>query len=157
MQIKIKNKKQLALTSQDISAVLKQLDQQLDQLKKTWDSQNPPATPSWWHLNRARMVRGTKFIIESLDKMILLTEDLIPAGSDKKAAVTLIAARLFDYIVVAAFPIWLKPFAPAIRGVIINIVVSNTIDFIVQKYNQGIWKKDVNNAQQTQIRRQARR
>lgn len=154
MQIR---KKKLALTGQDISSVLRQLDAQLDQLKAKWDSQNPTAAPSWWRMNRERLVRGTQFIIDSLDRTILFIEDLVPAGSDKKAAVTLIAARLFDYIVVAALPIWLKPFAPAIRGVVINIVVSNTIDFIVKKYNQGIWKKDVNNAQtQAQYRRTRR-
>jgi hypothetical protein len=139
-------KKKLALTRQDVSAVLKHLDDNLSQLKKRWDGQNQ-GIPSWWGLNKDRLVRGTKFIIESLDKMILLTEDLIPEGSDKRTAVLFVTTKLFDYTVARALPIWLWPFVPIIRSIIINVIVANTVDFIVNKYNQGIWKKDVNNAQ----------
>ncbi len=137
------------LTASDIDAVLKQLDGYLAALKQNWDaeSQGLP-TRSWWSINRLRLAGGVQYIIDSLDKLVLFVEDLIPTGSDKKSAVVSLLDKLFDYVVAPAFPIWLKPFTPAIRRIIIDIVVSNMIEFVVGKYNKGIWKKDVNNATQ---------
>lgn len=140
------NKKQL--TADEIQEVLHQIDGHLENLKYQWDQQNT-VKPSWWKMNMLRLINGTDFIIHSLDHMIQWVEDLIPAGKDKKAAVTLVAGKLFDYIVAAAFPIWLKPFALVIRKIVIDIVISNIIDFIVAKYNEGVWKKDVPDAQET--------
>ncbi len=134
------------LTPQDIDAVLKQLDAYLANLKQQWDQVPLPAA-SWWSMNRVRLATGVQFLIECLDKLVLFVEDLIPAGTDKKAAVITLLDKLFNYVVVQAFPIWLRPFAPAIREIIVNIVISKMIDFIVSKYGKGIWKKDVNNAQ----------
>lgn len=131
-----KNVKQL--TADEIQVVLNQVDDFLDNIKKQWDdTNNSPRT--WWRVNTIHLMNGTQFIINSLDHMIQWVEDLLPAGKDKKATVTLMAAKLFDYIVVQAFPIWLKPFAPAIKTIIINIVISSIVDFIVDKYKNGIW------------------
>ena len=71
--------------------------------------------------------------------MILFVEKIIPQGSDKKFAVVTIVDRLFDHIALTAFPIWLKPFAPIIKKIVIDIIVSSLIDFIVSKYRNGYW------------------
>jgi hypothetical protein len=135
------------LTKDEIQDILHQLDGLLDNLRHQWDQENT-IKPSWWKMNSVRLIKGTQFIIRSLDHMIQWVEDLIPTGTDKKAAVTLMVGKLFDYIVAAAFPIWLRPFAPIIRKIVIDIIIGNIIDFIVAKYNEGIWKKDVNDAQE---------
>lgn len=137
------------LTASDIDTVIKQLDGYLAALKQNWDGQaRGLPTRSWWSINRLRLAGGVQFIIDSLDKLVLFVEDLIPTGSDKKSAVVSILDKLFDYVIAPALPIWLKPFIPVIRGIIIDIVISNMIEFVVGKYNKGIWKKDVNNATQ---------
>jgi hypothetical protein len=133
------------LTALDIDAILKKLDAYLVSLQKQWDAR-PHSPSSWWRLNKVRLSQGVQFLIECLDKLVLFVEDLIPAGTDKKAAVILILDKLFDYVVSPALPIWLKPFAPIIKDVVINFVISSIIDLIVSKYNKGIWKKDVTNA-----------
>lgn len=146
------------LTASDIDAVIKQLDGYLATLKQNWDAQAAGLpTRSWWSINRLRLAGGVQYIIETLDKLILFVEDLIPAGSDKKSAVVSILDKLFDYVIAPALPIWLKIFVPAIRGIVIDIVISNMIEFVVGKYNKGIWKKDVNNATQKNYRPPLRR
>ena len=84
-------------------------------------------------------MKSTIFMMEVIDESILLAEKIIPTGTDKKAAVMTIASRLFDYIVIQAFPIWLQPFSGQIKSFVINILVSYLIDFIVAKYNAGFW------------------
>lgn len=138
------------LTADEIQDILQQVDGFLARIREQWDQENDTSA-SWWRLNRLRLVKGTQFIIDSLDQMIQWVEDLIPSGTDKKAAVTLMAGKLFDYIVGSALPIWLKPFSGIIREIVINVVVSNAIDFIVRKYNDGIWKKDASDG--TQIKK----
>jgi hypothetical protein len=130
------------LTALDINAILKKLDDYLVSLQKQWDAQ-PHSPSSWWRLNRVRFSQGVQFLIECLDKLVLFVEDLIPAGTDKKAAVISLLDKLFDYVVTPCLPIWLKPFAPIIKDIVINFVISSIIDLIVSKYNKGIWKKDV--------------
>jgi len=137
------------LSGDDIQSILQQVDGFLDRIRQQWDQENTTGT-SWWRLNRLRLVKGTQFITDSLDTMIQWVEDLIPSGADKKAAVLMMAGKLFDYIVGSALPIWLKPFAGMIREIVINVVIGNAIDFIVRKYNNGIWKKD---ADATQLKR----
>ena len=90
-------------------------------------------------LNKNYIFECAVFIINILDELILFVEEIIPQGSDKKIAVLTIVARLFDHIVLKAFPIWLKPFAPIIKKIIIEIIVNSLIDFIVSKYRNGYW------------------
>jgi hypothetical protein len=46
---------------------------------------------------------------------------------------------IYDYIVVQALPFWLKPFSTRLRSLIIDTVMSIAIDWIVSKYNNGVW------------------
>lgn len=130
------------LTASEVDAVLKKLDAHLISLRQQWDAQ-AHSTIRWWSLNRVRFKEGTQFLIDCLDKLVLFVEDLIPAGTDKKAAVILLLDKLFDYVVAPCLPIWMRPFAPFIKDIMINFMISSMIDFIVSKYNKGIWKKDV--------------
>lgn len=135
------------LSVSEIQDILQNVESFLGNIKQHWDMTNTTSS-SWWSLSRLRLVSGTQFIISHLDSMIQWVEDLIPSGTDKKAAVLMMAGKLFDYIIVTALPIWLKPFAGIIRDIVINVVIGNAIDFIVGKYNDGIWKKDETDAPQ---------
>jgi hypothetical protein len=135
------------LSVSEIQDILQNVESFLGNIKQHWDMTNTTSS-SWWSLSRLRLVSGTQFIISHLDSMIQWVEDLIPSGTDKKAAVLMMAGKLFDYIIGTALPIWLKPFAGIIRDIVINVVIGNAIDFIVGKYNDGIWKKDETDAPQ---------
>ena len=50
---------------------------------------------------------------------------------------------LYDYIVREALPIWMRPFAGKIKEYVINVLVSASIDWIVSKYREGIWKDKI--------------
>lgn len=129
------------LTIDEIQEVIHKLDQYLVDLKTRWDQENP-GNRSWWKITNTYLITATVFIINILDELIVFVEGIIPAGDDKKAAVTAIVSKLFDYIVVQAFPIWLKPFAPIIKDIIVNIIVGKLIDYIVEKYNAGFWNME---------------
>lgn len=130
------------LTTDEIQDVIAKLDQYLVDLKARWDQENP-GNHSWWKIPKSYLVSSTIFIINILDELIVFVEGIIPAGDDKKAAVTAILLKLFDYIVVQAFPIWLKPVAPIIKDIVVNIIVGKLIDYIVDKYNAGMWNMEV--------------
>lgn len=132
------------LTADEIQEVIHKLDRYLADLKARWDQENP-GNHSWWKITQTYLVTSTMFIINILDELIVFVEGIIPAGDDKKAAVMAIVGKLFDYIVVQAFPVWLRPFAPTIKDIIVNIIVGNLINYIVNKYKAGFWNMEVDN------------
>lgn len=131
-----------SLGTDEVQEVLNSVEAFLENLKAEWNDSDDPGKAGWFFINKVRLVTGTIFIIDSLDRMIQFVEDLIPAGEDKKAAVMLVVGNLYDYIVVQAFPIWLKPFSGAIRKVIVEILIGSMIDFFVGKYRAGAWNMD---------------
>lgn len=129
------------LSTDEIQEVLNKLEDYLNDLKARWDSEGV-TEKGWLFTARTRLVKGVAFLINCLDELIQFVEDLIPEGKDKKAAVISVLEKLYDYTVAQAFPIWLMPFAPAIKKIVINIVISVAIDFVVGKYNAGIWNME---------------
>lgn len=140
------------LTSLEVQDVLQKLEAYLGDLKSRWDQENP-GNQSYFKLSNYYLISSTKFLVECLDELIIFVEDVIPNGSDKKQAVLTIASRMFDYIVVQAFPFWLKPFTSIIKEVIVNVIVSNLIDYIVNKYNSGYWqmKQEATNGEEGKV------
>lgn len=130
------------LTALEMQSVLDKLEAYLVDLKSRWDQENTKR--SWWRITRTYLVRSSIFLIDSVDELIQFVETIIPEGADKKTAVLSILSKMFDYIVVNAFPFWLRPAAPTIKAVVIDIIISHLIDFIVGKYNAGYWKKEKN-------------
>lgn len=127
------------LSNVEIQGVISQLESYLNDLKTRWNNEQEEKT-SWFSISKSYLFKGTKFIIGCLDELILFVEDLIPEGKDKKQTVMIMVNKLFDYIVIQAFPFWLKPFVKVIKEIVINILISNLIDYIVDKYNSGYWK-----------------
>lgn len=116
------------------------LQEYLKNLVEKWTEQKETVSKKWFSFNNLQTVKITNFLLQSLDGLIQFVEPLIPSGTDKKLAVMTAAGQLFDFISKEAFPIILTPFVPMIRKVIIDILISNAIDFFVSKYNEGSWK-----------------
>jgi hypothetical protein len=72
------------------------------------------------------------------DLIVYLVEHEIP-GSDKKATVLKAMSTIYDTVVHPALPFFARPFGRLIKNFIINVAVSNAIDWIVAKYNAGSW------------------
>ena len=129
------------LSTDEIQDVLRNLEEYLNDLKMRWDNEGVNEK-GWLFVARTRLVKGTAFIINCLDELIQFVENLIPDGKDKKAAVLSILGKLFDHVIYEAFPVWLKPFAPVIKKIVLDVIVGVAIDFIVGKYNTGIWNME---------------
>lgn len=130
------------LNAMEMQTVLDKLESYLVDLKSRWDQETE--SKSWWKITRTYLVKSTIFLIDSIDELVLFVENIIPEGSDKKLAVLTLLGKMFDYIVVNAFPFWLRPLAPTIKTIVIDIIISHLIDFIVGKYNAGFWQKGTN-------------
>lgn len=91
--------------------------------------------------NKLFLNNATHFLLNCLDKSINLVEDIFLEGKDKKSAVLLIMAYLYENIIYKNLPIYLKPFATVIRMFFVQVLSSILIDFIVNKYNEGSWNK----------------
>ena len=81
----------------------------------------------------------TNFLMRALDDFIVAVDSSNILGEDKKATVLFATERLYDYIIREAMPIWMVPFAGAVKNYIIYVLVSSAIDWIVSKYKDG-WK-----------------
>ena len=131
----MKNKQ---LTADELQQVIQSVSQYLGDLKSRWDSEKPESK-GWLGVSREYLVKGTLFILKSVDEMIQYVEGIIPSGKDKKETVIIVAGSLFDYIIADCLPIWMKPMKSTIRKIMIDIIVGELIDFIVEKYKSGVW------------------
>lgn len=122
------------------------LDEKVTALKAQWNEKYPEKKPSWWKIWKTAETHLTaivSFILSSVDDLILALfkfEEM--SGADKKATVLAASATLYDYIARETLPIWLQPFAKQIRYIIIYIMLSYMIDFIVDKYKNGLWREN---------------
>lgn len=116
------------------------LEQFLEDLKLRWDSANIFGK-NWIFLNYKQIANSIAFMLDCLDELIQFVENLFPEGSLKKAAVISVLSKLYDYTIGRCLPIWAQPFSMAIKQIVL-IAFSLLIDFIVRKYNSGIWRKD---------------
>lgn len=107
-----------------------------------WD-QTKAVAPWWKFWNKGvSLVPVTNFLLKCLDDLIAYVDDVVEAnGADKKATVLWAVGQIYDYIVKEAMPLWAKPFASSIRNYIINTLISSAIDWIVDKYRNGEWRK----------------
>lgn len=111
----------------------------IDGLKKKWDAVKEALGSG----SRVSLVYVTKFLLGTLDGLIVFVDGMMGGenGADKKATVLAAVAVLYDYVVAATIPLWLRPFAKSIKMFIIYTVMSIAIDWIVSKYNAGTWRK----------------
>ena len=130
------------LSADEIQNVLEKLEDYISDLQKRWDQENVEKK-SWWKLNTKYLISSTLFLINALDEIIVFVEGLIPDRQQKKETTLKIVSKLFDYVVAAAFPLWLSPFSCIIKKIIIDVIIDSLINYIVSKYNNGSWNKEV--------------
>lgn len=106
----------------------------------TWDENKVES--KWWQFwKKVSFISVTNFLLKSLDDLINYVDNLIARNVDKKATVIDAITRLYDKIIFQAMPIWLKPFSPLIRKIVIDQIMSAAIDYFVSKYHDGSWNK----------------
>jgi hypothetical protein len=106
-----------------------------------WTEENPK--PQWWKFwGKGHIVyKATRFILDALDILIIAVEKELASGPEKKAAVLAACAFIYDFIVANALPLWAKPFSSKIRAFIIYVLIATAIDWMVEKYRNGLWKQ----------------
>lgn len=117
------------------------IDNFIESMKKLWDTtkQKSEWYKPWQKVNFTPI---TDFLLKCLDDLIAYVDTLMFAsGADKKATVLNAIGNIYDHIVREAFPLWMMPFSGVIRTYIISILISTAIDWIVEKYRKGDWRK----------------
>ena len=130
---------------------LSDIDDYVNKVIENWKEEYVLKDASWWQWwkkTSVGFVEITAYILNSLDSMIKFVDNIIESGPDKKATVMSSVEKVYDFIVTNALPFWLRPWNPAIKAFIFNIVISYTIDFIVDKYRNGVWSTDDEESQE---------
>jgi len=117
------------------------VQQYTEELKTKWDAEVPQADIPWWKFweNHTTCHKVTLFLLNCMDLLILEVDKLALMGKEKKAVVLSVINGLYDYIIQGVIPIWAKPFAPTIKNYIVNVIISDAIDFTVSKYHSAVW------------------
>lgn len=108
-----------------------------DNLKKKWDTFKSSLDKT----TKITLVQVTKFLLFSLDELVLLVGTFNRTGADKKAMVLSVLSVVYDYVIKEMLPLWLLPFAGGLKGFVIYTLMSIAVDWIVSKYNSGNWGK----------------
>lgn len=144
--------KMLSIESNPVGEVqeVKEIENLVNALAITWDEKKESVdkTPWWkfWKSSRLGLVAVTNFLLVALDNLVNYIDDKLESGPDKKATVLASIEKLYDYVIKEAMPMWLKPLSPAIKNLIINVVISSAIDFVVDKYRNGNWRSELDEA-----------
>jgi len=109
------------------------VDHYVEELIKEWD-ESKEAVPWYKVWYRISFTRVTNFLMDAIDDLICYIDGVVDRGADKKATVLAAIEKLYDYVIKEAMPIWLKPFAGSVKGYIIHHLISNAIDWMVDKY-----------------------
>lgn len=109
-------------------------------------SENEESIPWWKFWERKSVAKITKFLLGALDELIAYVDQLELTGPDKKATVLAAISILYDYVIREALPIWAKPFAGKVKQYIVYALVASAIDWIVEKYRNGVWVKKSSSA-----------
>lgn len=108
-----------------------------------WDANKEVV--SWWRIFtkvKVNFNHVTDFLLKALDDLIAYVDEWVDSnGADKKATVLAAVSKLYDYVIKEAMPIWMKPFAGPIKNYVIEGILSPSIDWIVDKYRNGDWRK----------------
>lgn len=100
-------------------------------------------TCPWWKFwGVIDWQKATGFFIVSMDDLIQKVANEEIPGADKKATVLGALSKSYDIIIVGTAPIWLKPLVIAAKKLVIDVVCSMLIDWFVEKYKDGSWRKN---------------
>lgn len=121
------------------------IDEYIEALIAHWNAnvvdQDTPWYKKWWR--KTDLYSVTKYLLFSLDQFIHMVDDIIEKSADKKATVLAAAEKVYDFVIREAIPWWLRPISGKVKDVILNVVISSSIDWIVEKYRSGDWRKKI--------------
>ena len=106
----------------------------IDEIKARWDEAKK-AKQGWFKDLVSRFSLAVPFLMKAIDELMRFVEGKIKEGLAKKVLVMEAASELFDYIILPILPFWARPFGPIIKNIVVNVVISNFIDFLVDKLN----------------------
>ena len=86
--------------------------------------------------------KAVQFFIKTVDDAIKLAQEKLAGmpGATKKEFVLAVVGNIYDEVISKALPGYLYFLKPTIKELVINTIVSKAIDFMVEKYNDGVWK-----------------
>ena len=114
-----------------------------------WDEEKATEKIPWWKFwsrSKRSVVAATNFLLRALDNLVNYIDNILDNGPDKKATVLNALEKLYDYVIREAMPIWLRPISGVVKNLILNVIVSSAIDFVVDKYRNGNWRSDLDEA-----------
>jgi len=116
------------------------IENYIETMAVKWDESKTAS--KWWQVwKKVSFVAITNFLLSRMDDLVSYVDSLVASGIDKKATVLDALTRIYDKIIYQAMPIWLKPFSPLIRTIVIGQIIPAAIDFFVTKYREGSWNK----------------
>jgi hypothetical protein len=95
--------------------------------------------------NKKNINECISFILKCVDDSINQAENLPFDGASKKAVVISVIYSIYNVVISKNLPIYLKPFDSIIKIIVIQFLISNIIDFLVHKYNEGTWNRKESN------------
>ena len=123
---------------------LSKFEEKVISIKDKWDEElknNPKIWKKSWGIKQINLTVATNFILGCLDDLIVTIDGLLQYGPDKKATVLNAIDKIYDYVLREGMPIWVRPLAFPIKQYIIYVLISNSIDWISEKYKSGNWSK----------------
>ncbi len=120
------------------------IDEYIDLLIEHWNKNVVDHDAPWYKFwGGVSLVDVTQYLLFALDQFIHMVDDIVEKGADKKATVLEAIEKVYDYIIKEAMPWWLRPISGKVKDVILNTVISSSIDWIVEKYRNGEWRKKI--------------
>ena len=116
---------------------LKPIEQFLEGEVQRWRAEHLN-TGGWAILSGKVPLRDVlSFMIESTDEFVVMVGSMLGSSGDVKTIVMDLVTKLYDNVIEGVLPIWLKPFSGTIKFLIINVVLSNLIDYLIAQYKSG--------------------
>lgn len=106
----------------------------LNDIKSRWN--NLQNLKSGWLNTSSKFSLAVPFLLKALDELMVFMNRFEMPGTAKKSVVMEAASDLYDYIIGPILPFWIRPFSSKIKDLVINVLVSEFIDFLIAKINK---------------------
>ena len=117
---------------------IEEINLKVEKYKKMWDDMIHSKS---FLKSKIDISKVTIFMIMVMDDFVNSISNVAISGEDKKATVLDALEKVFDYVVKEGLPIWLKPFVSPLKNYVIYVLISTAIDWTVDKYKNGSWRK----------------
>lgn len=105
--------------------------------KRLWEALQNVKTG--FTVSKADLITASKFLLTALDEAVKYAQENMTVGAEKKVFVLTVIGRLYDSTIGPLLPYWLYPFSSYLKNFVVNILLSQLIDYVVGKYKSGDW------------------